>query len=155
MRSRDMVELLREQEQLATLDDEQLATLAGCARLAVCKAGTVLAQEGGPADTFYVVRTGLVAVEAHGPARDVTVDTAASGDLVGWSWIFPPHRWLFDVRCVRECRLIVVDGACIRDKCEADNAFGYRVMTCFSSVVVSRLTSARVRLLDLYGGGTS
>lgn len=153
MRVRDMVELLREQEQLATLSDEHLRTLAGCAQLTVRRAGTVLAREGSPSDSFFVVRAGLVAVEAHGPASNVTVDTVGPGELVGWSWLFPPHRWIFDVRCVTDCRLIVVDGACIRAKCEDDTDFGYRLMTCFSAVVVGRLTSARVRLLDLYGGG--
>jgi CRP-like cAMP-binding protein len=66
--------------------------------------------------------------------------------------LFPPHRWVFDVEVVEATRAIVIDAACLRSKCEADPAFGYRLLKRFSGVIATRLQSTRVRLLDLYGG---
>ena len=39
------------------------------------------------------------------------------------------------------------------EKCDADPAFGYRVMQRFAQVVAERLAATRLRLLDLYGRG--
>jgi hypothetical protein len=98
-----------------------------------------------------VVRVGSVALEIHAPTDPLLIETLGAGDLVGWSWIFPPHRWVFDVEVLDRAHLIVIDAACLRDKCNADPAFGYRVMQRFAQVVVERLQATRLRLLDLYG----
>jgi CRP-like cAMP-binding protein len=81
------------------------------------------------------------------------METLGRGELVGWSWLFEPYRWVFDVEVIEPTRAIVIDSACLRDKCDADAAFGYRLMKRFAKVIADRLQTTRVRLLDLYGGG--
>jgi hypothetical protein len=83
------------------------------------------------------------------------VETLESGDIVGWSWIFPPHRWVYDVDVLERAHLVVIDAGCLREKCDADPAFGYRVMKRFAQVVAERLAATRLRLLDLYGGSVA
>ena len=63
----------------------------------------------------------------------------------------PPYRWTFDARATEETSLIAFDGACLRGKCESDPALGYDLLQRVVQVMSSRLHSARVRLLDLYG----
>ena len=86
-------------------------------------------------------------------------DTADAGDAVGWSWLVPPYLWLFDARAVEPVGAVCFDGVCLRDRCEQDPRLGYELMKLVSQVMLSRLTAARVRLLDLYGdsqgGGAS
>ena len=78
---------------------------------------------------FYAIRHGSVALELHVPARDaVTIDTLHDGDLLGWSWLFPPYRWEFDGRAREDTALISFDGACLRGKCDADHELGYELM---------------------------
>jgi CRP/FNR family transcriptional regulator, cyclic AMP receptor protein len=127
--------------------------LAGCAHATGWEPGAVLFREGDPADAFYVLRRGRVALELHVPGRGpLTVETIEPGEVLGWSWLFPPYRWHFDGRAVEPVRAVAVDGACIRRKCEEDPAFGYELMRRFSQVMVERLQATRVRLADLYGG---
>jgi CRP-like cAMP-binding protein len=115
-------------------------------------AGEYLFREGEQADVFYVIRHGSVALELHVPAREaVTIETLHQGDLLGWSWLFPPYRWEFDGRAREDTALISFDGACLRGKCDADHQLGYDVMSRFAQVIIARLQATRLRLLDVYG----
>jgi CRP/FNR family cyclic AMP-dependent transcriptional regulator len=136
----------------AGLDQEALAIVAGCATNVSFAPGEFLFREGQPADQFFVVRRGRVALQVHGPtAGTMVVDTADAGDVVGWSWLVPPYRWLFDARAVEPTGAVSFDGRCLRGKCDQDPHLGYELMKLVTQVMFSRLTAARVRLLDLYG----
>jgi CRP-like cAMP-binding protein len=137
------------------LDERALDLVAGCATNTHFRPGTYLFHEGQPADTFYVIRRGLVALESRGPTGSVVIDTADEGDVVGWSWLVAPYRWTFDARAAEEASVISFDGACLRGKCEDDPALGYALLQRVVQVMAERLHSARVRLLDLYGAGST
>ena len=34
------------------------------------------------------------------PAAPSTIETIEAGEVVGWSWLFPPYRWHFDARAL-------------------------------------------------------
>ena len=98
-------------------------------------------------------RRGRVALEVAAPgARAMIIETLEEGDVVGWSWLFPPHRWSFDARAVGPVRAVAFDGACLRGKCEDDKALGYELMRRFAGVMLDRLQATRLQLLDVYGG---
>jgi hypothetical protein len=79
------------------------------------------------------------------------ITTLGAGELVGWSWLFPPYRWHFDARATELTRTIAFDGACLRDKCEQDHDLGYELMRRFASLMLDRLQATRLQLLDVYG----
>jgi len=134
------------------LDDRYATQLAGCARTSGWEPGETLFREGESADTFYVVRRGRVALELFLPNRGpLTIETIEPGEVVGWSWLFPPYRWHFDGRAVEPVRAVAVDGTCLRAKCDEDPALGYELMRRFSQVMLERLQATRMRLADLYG----
>jgi len=140
----------------AGLERGQLELIAGCGHNEHVPAGTMLHREGDPADTFFLLRSGTVALEVHAPARaPLVIETLSAGEIVGWSWLFAPYRWQLDARAVESCGLIVFDGACLRGKCEADHELGYQLMTRFASALVERLQATRFQLLDVYGGTLS
>jgi CRP-like cAMP-binding protein len=129
-----------------------LALLAGCAKNVHFDDGAVMFREGEPADTFYLVRHGSIALSAFVPQRGpVTIETLETGEVVGWSWLFPPYCWQFDARAVGAVRATAFDGVCLRHKCDADPALGYDLMWRFGQVLVERLQWTRLRLLDVYG----
>jgi CRP/FNR family cyclic AMP-dependent transcriptional regulator len=151
MRTLDQVVL--ESGIFSGLDDAFAEQLAGCSQTAGFEAGKTLFREGEPADVFYMLRRGRVALELYVPGRGpLTIETIEAGSVVGWSWLFPPHVWHFDARAVSPVRAVAVDGACIRGKCDDDPAFGYELMQRFSAVLLERLNATRLRLADLYGG---
>lgn len=147
-----IAEYLPQHPFFAGLDESVAALVAGCAVNVHFRPGEHLFHEGEPADTFYVIRHGRVSLEVHAPAGPpVVVDSAHDDDVVGWSWLVPPYRWLFDARATEETSAIAFDGACLRGKCEADPAVGYALLQRVVTVMSTRLHSARIRLLDLYG----
>ena len=145
-------DVLGQQPFFAGLDAEALSVLAGCAQNVHFAAGDLLFSEGGEADSFYVVRSGRVALEVHDPrGGTLVVDTADEGDVVGWSWLIPPYRWIFDARAVTAISALQFDGVCLRGKCEADPRLGYALMQRVTQVMYARLQASRIRLLNLYG----
>ncbi|MBI3858221.1 MAG: cyclic nucleotide-binding domain-containing protein [Planctomycetes bacterium] len=132
-----------------------LKLISGCGSNVHFKAGQYLAREGAEADRFFAIREGTVAVEIHTPDRGaVAVQTVSEGDILGWSWLFPPHRWKFDGRARSEVRATSFDGACLRKKCEADPAMGYELMKRLALLVSQRLEATRLQLMDLYAADT-
>jgi CRP/FNR family cyclic AMP-dependent transcriptional regulator len=63
----------------------------------------------------------------------------------------PPYRWTYDARALELVRAIAMDATCLRDKCEADHDLGYELMKRFMPVMVERLHSTRLQMLDVYG----
>jgi CRP/FNR family cyclic AMP-dependent transcriptional regulator len=139
----------------AGLDESVTSLVAGCAVNVHFHPGEHLFREGEAADTFFVIRRGRVSLEVHTPVGPpVVVDSAQEDDVIGWSWLVPPHRWLFDARATDETSAIAFDGACLRGKCEENAVVGYALLQRVVGVMSTRLQSARIRLLDLYGAPT-
>jgi CRP/FNR family transcriptional regulator, cyclic AMP receptor protein len=137
---------------LADLPGETVNRVAGCARNVAFKPGELLLVEGEAADTLYLVRRGRVTLEVEAPGRGrIIIETLGPGSMVGWSWLFPPYRWHFDARALEPVGAIAVDAACLREKADSDPAFGYALVRRMSSVILERLQTTRLRLLDLYG----
>lgn len=136
----------------AGLPSGQLETMAGCARAVEAHPGSRLLHVGGPADRFWLVRSGRVAVEIDAVARGpVVLETIGPGDLVGVSWLLPPYVSTFDAVVVDEARLVEFDASCLRGKCEADPVLGYALYRRFAAVLRERLQAARLQLTDVYG----
>jgi CRP-like cAMP-binding protein len=139
----------------AGLPADDLALIAGCAQNAGFGEDELLFRDGDPADTFYLVRRGRVALELHAPERGgLVIETIEPDDVVGWSWLFEPYRWHFDARAVTDVRAVAFDGVCLRGKCEDDKELGYELMKRFGHVMIDRLQHTRVRLMDVYGSAT-
>jgi CRP-like cAMP-binding protein len=131
------------------------ALIAGCGKNVQFDAGQLLAKTGESARYFFAIRHGRASIELHSPERGpLILQTVEPGDIAGWSWLFPPYRWRFDVRAVENVRAISFDGECLRGKCESDPAMGYDFMKRFAQVFMERLESARLQLLDLYGSSS-
>ncbi|HEX6262375.1 MAG TPA: cyclic nucleotide-binding domain-containing protein [Actinomycetota bacterium] len=144
--------LLAEHDFFRGLEPEHLSFVAGCGSNVRFAEGDFLFREGEPADRFYIVREGRVALEVRGPGEGALVlDTLGANEVVGVSWLFPPYRWQFDARAVEPVRAVALDGACLREKCDREPPLGYELMKRLSEISSQRMQSARLRMLDLYG----
>lgn len=115
-------------------------------------AGGLLLQQGQPADAFFAIESGRVAIAVHAPQKGlVTIETVEPGEIVGWSWLFPPHRWTFDAVAQTEVGGIRIDACALRPRLAEDPRNGYALLGGISAVMADRLQSSRLRLLDLYG----
>ena len=144
--------LITESPVFADLAPEYLDLIAGCAKNVGFDAGDRLFKEGDPADTFFLVRHGLIALEQYVPNRGMlTVETIGSGEIAGWSWLVPPYRWQLSARAVEPTRAIELDGACLRGKCDDEPGLGYLLLSRISGELVQVITRARLQLADVYG----
>jgi len=136
----------------AGLSTAHLELIAGCGSNQRFAAGAQLFRQGAPAERFFFIRKGAVALEIDAPGRGaLTIETFHGGDVVGWSWLFEPYRWQFDARVTVPTATISFDGGCLRGKCEADHELGYQLMRRFAASLVDRLQATRLQLLDVYG----
>jgi len=145
-------QILQEHPFFVDAPAELVRLVAGCARNHIFHAGEYLFHEGGPADEFFLIRQGKVALEIDAPGHaPIIFETSGVGDFVGASWLIPPYRWVFDARAVELTRATGIDAACLRGKCEADHDLGYEMMKRFLPVLVRRLHATRLQVLDVYG----
>ncbi|WP_287988534.1 cyclic nucleotide-binding domain-containing protein [Acidiphilium sp.] len=144
--------LLLGHEFLAGIDPALGRRLVGCARNLRFAPGEYLFREGGPANEFYLIREGRVALELHAPARPpIVIESLGGGEMVGASWLVPPYRWGFDARATADTRVFGLDAHCLRGKCDADHHLGYEMMRRLLPVMVRRMQAARQQMLDVYG----
>ena len=135
----------------AGLDHAYLDLIVGCASNVRFEGGSYIFREGTPADTFYLVREGKVAIEMFVPHRKpIIVSTVSEGDIVGWSWLLPPYVWKFNGHALQQTRAVALDGKCLRTKCEENHDLGYEILKRLVQIVEHRLDEARFQQMDVY-----
>jgi CRP-like cAMP-binding protein len=144
--------LVAEHDLFQGLDEGYLRLIAGCGSNVHFAEARYLFRQGEEADCFFAIREGRVALQVFVPERGpMTIQTVGAGEIVGWSWLFPPHYWQFDGLAVEPVRATVFDGACLRRKCDEDPALGYDLMKRLARVVSRRLEATLLQVLDVYG----
>lgn len=144
--------ILMQQPFFAGFEAELGKIVSGCARNIRFEAGKYLFREGEPADEFYFIRQGAVALEILPPGQSpVVFMTLRESEIVGASWLVPPYRWTFDARATEPTRAIGINAQCLRAKCEADHHLGYEMMKRFVPILINRLQATRLQILDVYG----
>jgi CRP/FNR family cyclic AMP-dependent transcriptional regulator len=147
-----MEDLIVEHPFFKGLDQSYISFLAGCATNVRFLSGEFLFREGEVADSFFLLRHGLVSLETYMPGRgEVTIQTLGENQVIGWSWLFPPYRWHYTARCLELTRAVSFDGVCLRTKCEEDHDLGYALLGEFAAIIAQRLQATRLQLLDVYG----
>jgi CRP-like cAMP-binding protein len=132
---------------LNDLSERHRITLAGGARPFTAAAGQYLARTGQAANVFYLIQSGRVAVGTRTPdGRLVPVQAVGPGQVLGWSWLVPPHAWQFDCQAAEPVRGLSFDAEWLREKCEQDHELGYHLLRHLVTVVAERLASTRRRL---------
>jgi CRP/FNR family transcriptional regulator, cyclic AMP receptor protein len=154
MLTRGVERLIAEHRFFAGLASRDCELIGGCARNVRFDRGAYLFREGEPANQFFLIRHGRVALEIAAPGREplrfLTID---AGEIAGEAWLLPPYRWVFDAQALELTRALTIDAICLRAKCEEDHDFGYEMMKRFMAMLVQRLHAAQLQLLDVYGAG--
>ena len=133
---------------LVGISARHIRLLADCAMRSQFPAGQVIFQKGETANRFYLIESGKVALESSTGDEVVRIDEVGAGDLLGWSWIFPPYVWHFDARAIESTEAIFLYGTILREYCENDPALGYELFRRMSEVMMRRLQAARVKLSE-------
>jgi CRP/FNR family cyclic AMP-dependent transcriptional regulator len=148
----DLARVIKEHPFFAGLDEKFCDLIGDCATAEQFEANTYLFHEGEPANHFYLLRHGRVALEIKSPGHgSIIIQTLRAGEILGVSWLVPPYRLAVDAKAIELTRTITVNAACLRGKCDEDHDFGYEMMQRFMPILVQRLHATRLQLLDVYG----
>ncbi|MBD3425600.1 MAG: cyclic nucleotide-binding domain-containing protein [Candidatus Omnitrophica bacterium] len=128
------------------LQQEYLDFIVGCASNVVFKEKDLILKENDPADKFYLIREGMVAIQI---TNKITIQTLQSGDILGWSWLIPPYKYRFNCKAVEKVRAIALDGKCLREKCEKNHDLGYELLKRLTVVFTQRLEATRKQIVSL------
>ena len=136
---------------LKGMTEPHLKTLAASAMQSHFDKGELIFREGDPANRFYLIQQGKVALESNVRDRGtILIQTIGGGDVLGWSWLFPPYYWQFDARALEPTQAIFFYGTRLREQCEEDHDLGYELMKRMAEVIIKRLQTTRRQLLEAY-----
>ncbi len=148
----DVETLLSEHPFFQGLTPDRISALSRIAGTESFNAGKYIFREGDESSAFYLIRNGKVAVEVFAAQRGaLTIQTLDTGDVLGWSWLVPPHRWRFSARAVDLVRTIRLEGNTLLSLCQSDHELGYQVLIRLFQAVAQRLEATRLQLMDIYG----
>jgi len=129
---------------------DHLAVLAQAASDATFPAGHRFFEDGGHATCFWLVQSGHVTVDVDVPGQGrVPIGTIGMGELMGWSWLFPPFLWAFGAVAAGPVETFEFDARTVRVQCACDPALGYEVTRRVAEVLTKRLKSTRSRLITV------
>ncbi len=135
----------------AELRSQAMPFITACASSIHADVGTYIVHEGEEASHFYILNEGKVLLEAFDARLGaVPIETIPAGEVLGWSWLFPPYRWHFSARAIEPVHAVTLDALCLRDACERDHEFGYLLVKQVAQVMMQRLQATRLQLLDIY-----
>ncbi|MFH8801855.1 cyclic nucleotide-binding domain-containing protein [Streptomyces sp. NPDC017936] len=109
-------------------------------------------EPGGTADRFWVIRSGAVSLTQQVTSvQRVTVASLGAGDLLGWSWLFPPYQWDFGAEAFSPVRAYEFEAHPVLRLCEEDPALGLSLVRIVAEILAHRLEMTRNRLMEHYG----
>jgi CRP-like cAMP-binding protein len=139
---------------LRGLGREVLPMLSAAATLDHYGVGELIFHERREADRLYLLQHGHVVLEAFVPGRGtVVLQTLGPGEALGWSWLFPPHRWQFSARSVDATQIISFDAVRLRELAEEHPDFGRELVTRMVQVLLTRLQATRSKLEEFHYPG--
>ncbi len=130
------------------MSPDHLAVLAEAASDVTFPARHRLFEDGGSAARFWLIQSGYIALDLHVPGQGrVRIDTIGMGELLGWSWLFPPYKWAFGAVAASPVEAFEFDARAVRACCASDAELGYELTQRLARVVANRLQATRVRLI--------
>ncbi|MFE7646046.1 cyclic nucleotide-binding domain-containing protein [Streptomyces phaeoluteigriseus] len=137
---------------LTALPPPQRQHLMTLAREVSFPEDTRIFEAGGTADRFWVIRSGAVSLDQRVTSvQRVTVASLGAGDLLGWSWLFPPYQWDFGAEAFSPVRAYEFAAQPVLDLCEEDPALGLSLVRIVAEILAHRLETTRGKLMEQYG----
>ena len=148
--TQEFIELTKDQEVLQAFGPQHLERLAALAREVDFRRDEIIFREGDRHGVFYLILDGSVALEIITARHPVLLQTLHAGDAMGWSALLDAGGTHFEARALTPTRALAFHGARLRETCDQDPAFGYRMMKALLALLTERLDVTRMQLLDMY-----
>lgn len=103
------------------------------------------------AKCFYLILSGTagLSIFSHEYGK-INVETIQDGDFLGWSWLIRPNKYHFDAVAQEKVRAIAFDAKELRKEMENNHNFGYKIYRIFTPIIVERLQTTIMNVIDNY-----
>ena len=129
---------------------QHVEKLTGLATRVRFERDQVIFREGDDCGEFYLIASGLVALEIAAPGHTFRVQTLDAGHEFGWSALLMGTGKHFQARSLERVDALAFDGGDLLAACKEDPQFGFVFMQRLLGVVAERLQATRLQLLDMY-----
>lgn len=147
----EFIETTQEHDLLRSFAPQHLERLAKLANEVRFARDQIIFREGAQHGYFYLLVEGSVVLEIIAGGHSVLLQTLHPGDAMGWSSLVDSSSGAhFEARALSPVRALAFDGPRLREACEADPAFGYRMMKSLLALITERLDASRIQLVDMY-----
>lgn len=134
---------------LAKLAPRFQTKLLGLAHSFRYPAGTTIFREGDPSVSFYLVKSGRVALDIAVPGQGaVCLVTVGPGDIFSWSALLESHAETATARAIEEVEVLEIKGEVLQYLCWEDTELGIEFYRALAEVIAARLTATRLVALD-------
>ena len=142
-------EILKEFALFEGVNDEVLKDIAELFHERSYSDGDSCFLQGRKATELYFCRSGTVdvTVRVREPwGMEVTVHTARSSELFGWSAMLEPYVYTASAKCQERTEVICINRSDLINFFRKKPEVGYLVMTNLGAIISSRLTESRLKL---------
>jgi CRP/FNR family cyclic AMP-dependent transcriptional regulator len=150
MDTQKAVELLRDHPFMEGMKQSHILKMAEMALEVNFARDQMIFKQGDESGLFYLILSGKVALEVSAPGRIMRIQTASTGESLGWSAVLAGGGKHFQARALEAVQTLTFDGTRLRQACEQDPAFGYQFLRKLLVAVAGRLQATRMQLLDMY-----
>ena len=140
--------IIREMDLFDGAGDEGEDEIAAIMEGESYKAGDLIIQEGDPADTFYVLRTGALKVKVAGATRTTHV-AIRPGEAVGWSSLAGRDLYTASVECAEPSRVWKINKDRLDQILRRHSAFGLLFYKRLAGLIGERLIRCYQELVEL------
>jgi CRP-like cAMP-binding protein len=136
------------------LEESELEQVARIARLKSARAGEPVDVQGQPADKFYILVSGRLAVILNldfGVAQQTyQIMTLGPGQMFAWSGLVGNPYYTAGSRALTDCSFLEFDVAALQALFEQDPRLGYVMMRLVAQTIASRLRHIQLQLAQQY-----
>src|SRR5262245_41734816 len=142
--------MLRHHPFVAEFEPQHVEKLATLAREIRFDRDHIIFREGHECSEFFLIMSGLVALEIAAPGHVFRVQTLFAGDEFGWSALLLGSGKQFQARTLERVDALAFEASELLAACREDTLFGFVFMHRLLAVVAERLQATRLQLLDAY-----
>jgi CRP-like cAMP-binding protein len=142
--------MLRKHPFVEAFEPAHVDRLAALASPVCFERDQVVFHEGDECSEFYMIVSGLMALEIEEPGHTLRVQTLSAGDELGWSALLMSSGKHFQARALERVEGLAFDAPELLEACRKDPAFGFAFMYRLLGVVAGRLEATRLQVHDMY-----
>ena len=124
------------------LQPKQVEKISNATEELVCEAGTSVYQAGEPAEFFFLVREGQIALRSTTGPFTLHVDDVLPGEIFGTCLCLDRTTYALHAVCVQKSKLLRIRTETLKKILDEDLILGYAVQRYISSVYFRRYLEA-------------